>query len=115
MEPRTNCPAVCSVGLALPPNRIEQSVVSDALWQAWGVTLKDRGRFDRFQRAVQVNSRYLACPIEEYGWTLGSLVRTNARWHQAAIALGAEAVRAGLDSAGLSSSVVNHIFFTTVT
>lgn len=115
MEPGINFPRVCSVGLALPRNRLEQSVVSDALWQAWGATLKDRGRFDRFQRSVQVNSRYLACPIEEYGRTLGSLGRTNARWRQAAIDLGADAVRAGLDGAGLKFSTVDHIFFTTVT
>lgn len=115
MEPGSNFPGVCSIGSALPPHRLEQSVVAEALWQAWGDTLKDRCRFDRFQRSVQVNSRYLACPIEEYGRTLGSLGRTNARWREVAIALGADAVRAGLDSAGIKSSAVNHLFFTTVT
>ena len=114
MEPGINFPGVCSVGLALPPNRIEQGVIADALWQAWGTTLQDRGRFDRFQRSVQVNNRYLACSIEEYGRTIGSLDRTNARWRQTAIDLGADVVRSGLDNAGLSSSAVDHIFFTTV-
>ena len=115
MEPSVNFPGVCGVGSALPPNRFEQSVVSEALWHAWGDTLKDRSRFDRFQHSVQVNNRYLACPIEEYGQTLGSLGRTNARWRQVAIELGADAVRAGLEGAGIKSSAVDHVFFTTVT
>ena len=51
MDPGINFPRVSSVGLALPANRLEQSIVSDALWQAWGATLKDRARFDRFQRS----------------------------------------------------------------
>jgi alkylresorcinol/alkylpyrone synthase len=65
-------------------------------------------------RAVGVDGRYLALPIEEY-YRLDSFTAANAAWKRVALDVGEKAARRALERAGLSPRDVDHVFFVTVT
>lgn len=65
-------------------------------------------------RAVQVQARHLALPIEEYP-TLADFGAANDAFIRVGTDLAAQAITAALDQAGLEARDIDAIFFTTVT
>ena len=61
-----HAPQVRAVGLALPPNYVEQQVLTDALRDYWTRKYGNARRLDDFHRAMRVRGRHLALPIAEY-------------------------------------------------
>ncbi|HEV3110550.1 MAG TPA: 3-oxoacyl-[acyl-carrier-protein] synthase III C-terminal domain-containing protein [Candidatus Binataceae bacterium] len=109
-----HAPQVRAVGLALPPNYVEQQVLTDALRDYWTRKYGNARRLDDFHRAVRVRGRHLALPITEYP-PLDTFAKTNQAWNTAAVEVGEAAVRSALDRSGLEPADVDHFFFVTVT
>ncbi|HEY2104215.1 MAG TPA: 3-oxoacyl-[acyl-carrier-protein] synthase III C-terminal domain-containing protein [Candidatus Binataceae bacterium] len=107
-------PQVRAVGLALPPNYVEQQVLTAALRDYWTRKYGNARRLDDFHRAVRVRGRHLALPITEYP-ALDTFAKTNQAWNTAAVEVGEAAVRSALARAGLEPADVDHFFFVTVT
>jgi alkylresorcinol/alkylpyrone synthase len=109
-----DAPHISAVGLALPPNYVEQEVLTRALRDYWTQKYGNSRRLDDFHRAVRVRGRHLALPITDYP-ALDTFAKTNQAWNTAAVAVGEAAVRSALDRAGLEPGDVDHFFFVTVT
>jgi alkylresorcinol/alkylpyrone synthase len=112
--PENAHPVVRSVGRALPANRVDQETLVEALRGHWEREHFNVERLADLHRAVRVKGRYLALPLEAYPG-LDTFKKSNDAWIAAATDLGAEAVRAGLERAGLGLRDVDHLFFVTVT
>lgn len=109
-----DAPQIRAVGLALPPNYVEQQTLTAALREYWTARYGNTRRLDEFHRAVRVRGRHLALPITEYP-ALDTFAKTNQAWNRAAEEVGEAAVRSALDRAGLEPADVDHFFFVTVT
>jgi alkylresorcinol/alkylpyrone synthase len=107
-------PQIAAVAQALPPHRVEQDVILEALRALWATKHFNAGRIDQLHRSVKVGARHLALPIGEYPG-LDSFQKTNDAWCRVALELGAEVVPRALDRAGLTPKEVDHFFFVTVT
>src|SRR5438309_1135813 len=105
-----DAPQVRAVGLALPPNYVEQQVLTAALRDYWTRKYGNARRLDDFHRAVRVRGRHLALPITEYP-ALDTFAKTNQAWNTAAVEVGEAAVRSALARAGLEPADVDHFFF----
>lgn len=112
--PENAHPVVRSVGRALPANRVDQETLVEALRGHWEREHFNVERLADLHRAVRVKGRYLALPLEAYPG-LDTFKKSNDAWIAAATDLGAEAMRAGLERAGLGLRDVDHLFFVTVT
>src|SRR6478752_4510763 len=73
-----------------------------------------RATIERLHAATRVERRHLALPIERYP-ELDGFTEANAEFARLGVELGAEAVRAALDDAGLSAADVDVFVTTTVT
>jgi alkylresorcinol/alkylpyrone synthase len=112
--PQRDAPEIRAVGLALPPNYIEQQALTDALRTYWNGRHGSTRRLEEFHRAVRVRGRHFALPLDEYP-ALDSFAKTNQAWNTAALKVGEAAVRAALKQAGLEPADIDHFFFVTVT
>src|SRR3989454_4423209 len=105
---------ILSVAQALPPNFVDQDTLLAAFRELWGQKHFNLERLEQLHRAVRVGGRHLALPLERYP-ELRSFAERNAAWTEAAVDLGAEAVRSALLAADLSPAQVDHLYFVTVT
>jgi alkylresorcinol/alkylpyrone synthase len=105
---------VASVGRALPPHWYDQETLLAALRAHWAARHFNADRLADLHRAVGVKGRHLALPLEAYP-ALDGFEKSNGAWIEAAADLGAEAVRQGLERAGLEPRDVGHLWFVTVT
>jgi alkylresorcinol/alkylpyrone synthase len=105
---------ISAVGLALPPNYVEQHVLTAALRNYWTAKYGNARRLEEFHRSVRVRGRHLALPLDHYA-ALDSFAKTNRAWTTAAIQVGEAAVRAALDKAEIEPADVDHFFFVSVT
>ena len=105
---------VASVGRAFPPHYYTQQTLFDALKQLWAGQPHALRRLETLHRNVEVGGRHLALPIEGYR-RLGSFTESNDAFIACAVELGAEAIRDGLERAGLAPRDVDHLFFVSVT
>jgi alkylresorcinol/alkylpyrone synthase len=111
------CPArarILSVAQALPPNFADQDTLLAAFRELWGEKHFNLDRLEQLHRAVRVGGRHLALPLERYA-ELRSFAARNAAWTDAAVDLGAEAVRSALLAADVAPGQVDHLYFVTVT
>jgi alkylresorcinol/alkylpyrone synthase len=74
----------------------------------------DRRVLDRLHRSARVATRYSTLPLDQYA-DLKDFGAVNDAFIEAAVPLGAEAVGAALDAAGLSPRDVDLLMFTSVT
>jgi alkylresorcinol/alkylpyrone synthase len=111
---RTPHPAILSVGRALPPNRVDQETLIQALSAYWGARHFNVDRLAGVFRAVQVGERHLALPLAEYP-ALDTFQKTNDAFVRVGAELGEAAIRSGLAAAHLAPADVDHLWFVTVT
>lgn len=114
MRDSTQQPAVIAVGRALPPHYASQQEIADALQEAWNRAHYNVDRLQELHQAVQVQGRYLALPISEYH-RLTSFRQCNDAWLTAATVLGEQAVRDGLQRAGLEPADIDQLLVVTTT
>jgi alkylresorcinol/alkylpyrone synthase len=107
-------PRIASAAQALPPHRVEQEVLLEALRSYWAARHFNAGRIDQLFRSVKVGARHLALPITDYPG-LDTFEKANTAWSRVALDLGAEAVADALGRAGVAPTEVDHFFFVTVT
>ena len=107
-------PRILALAHAFPPHYCSQDELSSALRVAWQSQGLDVAIFDRLQRNVQVQGRYLARPLEEYHH-FNSFTQTNQIWQEEALHLGEQVVWQVLDQAQLAANQVQMLMSTTVT
>lgn len=107
-------PRIRTVARALPPHFAEQETLIAALRDEWAGKHFNVERLEELHRAVGVGGRHLAVPVEQYR-ELTTFRARNDAWIAAALDLGAQAVSAALDEAGLAPTDIDHLCFVTVT
>src|SRR6202158_303953 len=111
-------PVILAAATALPPNVVEQQSLAALLKGLWGEKYDQsrrwRSTFERIQRSVRIDRRYLALPVSEYP-ALDSFAKTNAAYTRVAPELGAAAAQSALAAAGITARDVDHLFFVTGT
>lgn len=105
---------IASVGCALPENRYEQSVLTEAMLASLDAPEQVRRRMTAMHGNVKVGHRHLALPLEAY-LDLDSFGKANDAWIRAALDLGEKAMQEALDLAGLGVHDVNMMFNVSVT
>ena len=116
-EPRLTDAAsrVAGVGRALPPHRYEQAVLTEAFGSVVGLTTPSEQRLlTRLHANAGVRTRHLALPLEAYAG-LGGFTAANDAFLDVAVDLGARALDAGLEAAGLDAADVDVVITATVT
>lgn len=109
-----NAPRIGAVEVALPEHRYPQEELFALLSRRWKGAHRNVSRLEALHKAVGVEARHTALPIDEYE-RLDSFSKANDAFIRAGTELGARAVRTALEHAGLGPSDVGAIFFTTVT
>ncbi len=107
-------PRIASVEVAFPEHRYDQRRLLETLQRRWGNKSRALSRLSKMHGAVQVESRCLALPLEEYE-SLASFGEANDAFIREGTKLGARAVAGALERVGLRPSDVDALFFTTVT
>jgi len=105
---------IAAVATAFPPHEYDQETLLRALKAAWGTQHYNLDRLDTLHRNVMVGGRRLALPLEEYSG-LDTWGKANAAWIRIAQDLGAQAVAAALESAGLGVGDIDALIFVSVT
>lgn len=107
-------PRLSSVARVLPPHFAAQAELVAAFKGLWAKEHFNVERLEDLHRAVGVEGRHLALPLEAYP-PLQSFGARNDAWIRVATELGEQAVRQALERAGLEPKDVDHVFFVTVT
>lgn len=105
---------IASTGTALTDHVHGQDEIIDGFHRLWSDEKYDRALFERFFTSVQVETRHLALPIEEYPNIVG-FTEANRVFKEVGADLAEQAVQNALVGAGLEPKDVDAIFFTTVT
>jgi alkylresorcinol/alkylpyrone synthase len=105
---------IAAVRGALPRNRYSQAEVTDMAVHLCLPEGADRRLLDRLHAGAQVEFRNLVLPLDQYA-KLDGFGMANDIFIEAAVDLGAEAIGAALDAAGLGPSDVDMIMMTSVT
>ena len=107
-------PQILSVGRTLPPHFATQEQLITEFKKLWEKQHFNLERLEELHRAVLVQGRYLARPLDDYQ-ALDTFQKRNDAWIGSAVDLGEQAVRRALDRAGLAPRDVDYLFFVTVT
>ncbi|KIF67219.1 stilbene synthase [Streptomyces sp. AcH 505] len=105
---------IAAVHGALAPHQHSQQDLTDMVARTCLPAGTDRRVLDRLHRSARVATRHTALPLDRYA-ELTDFGVTNDAFIEAAVPLGAEAVSAALDEAGLSPRDVDLLMFTSVT
>jgi alkylresorcinol/alkylpyrone synthase len=105
---------IASVGRAFPPHYYDQDALIAGFRALWGRQHYNLDRLEQLHRNVLVGGRHLALPMHEY-LAIDTWGKANDAWIRVAQEVGETAVRAALDSAGLSTSEVDALLFVSVT
>ncbi|WP_067131669.1 type III polyketide synthase [Microtetraspora malaysiensis] len=107
-------PRITAVECVLPPNRYAQEEITDRLAELCPIPEDVRPLLDRLHTSTRVRERHLVLPIEKYA-KLDGFGAANEVYVDAAVDLGAEAVAAALEAAGLEGSDVDLIIVASTT
>ncbi len=105
---------IASAASAFPKHYYTQKVLLDRLQDYWGPRLKNPLLLARLHRNVTVDGRYLAIPAEQYV-DIKTWGEANDIWIRVAQELGEQALCRALQNAGLQTSDLGCLLFTTVT
>ncbi|MFD4029783.1 type III polyketide synthase [Streptomyces sp. NPDC058637] len=105
---------IAAVHGVLPPHRHTQQAVTDMVARTCLPAGADRRVLDRIHRNARVRTRHMVLPLERYG-ELDGFGAANDVFIDAAVDLGARAVREALRKAGLRPTDVDLLLFTSVT
>ena len=105
---------IAGVASALPPHRYEQGVITAALASLWKGKLENPAMLERLHSRTGVESRHLAFPLRRYA-EFSSWGETNAAWLEVAEELGAAAIDAALDKAGLARDDLDALYVVSIT
>jgi len=105
---------IASAASAFPKYYYSQKQLLDRLQDYWGDQLKNPLLLARLHRNVTVDGRYLAIPAEQYV-DIKTWGQANDIWIRVAQELGEQALCRALQSAGLQTSDLGCLLFTTVT
>ncbi|MFJ4122664.1 type III polyketide synthase [[Kitasatospora] papulosa] len=105
---------IAAVHGVLPPHRHTQRAVTDMVARTCLPEGADRRLLDRIHAHAGVRTRNTVLPLESYG-RLDGFGAANDVFIDAAVDLGAEAVRGALREAGLRPTDVDLLMFTSVT
>ncbi len=107
-------PRIIAAAKAFPPHYHSQEEMSSALRAAWTGKGMDAAVFDRLQKAVTVEGRYLALPMSGY-YDLHGFADSNRAWLKVALELGERVISDLLEQADLNPEDVGMLMSTTVT
>jgi alkylresorcinol/alkylpyrone synthase len=105
---------IASAASAFPKHYYTQKVLLQRLQDYWGDELKNPLLLARLHRNVTVDGRYLAIPAEQYV-DIKTWGQANDIWIRVAQELGEQALCRALQNAGVQSSELGCLLFTTVT
>lgn len=105
---------IASAASAFPKHYYTQKVLLQRLQDYWGAELKNPLLLARLHRNVTVDGRYLAIPAEQY-LDIKTWGQANDIWIKVAQELGEQALCRALQNAGLQTSDLGALLFTTVT
>ena len=105
---------IAGVASALPPHRYEQGAITAALASLWRGKLENPALLERLHSRTGVEARHLAFPLQRYA-EFSSWGETNAAWLEVAEQLGAAAIDAALDNAGLARDDLDALYVVSIT
>ncbi len=105
---------IAAVASALPPHFYSQGELLAALEEMWGEKLFNPHRLAELHRNARVEGRHLALPLERYQ-ELATFGARNDAWIESAERLGAEAVRAASERAGIGLNAIDFLLFASST
>jgi len=105
---------IASAASAFPKHYYSQKQLLERLQDYWGDQLKNPLLLARLHRNVTVDGRYLAIPAEQYV-DIKTWGQANDIWIRVAQELGEQALCLALHKAGLETSDLGALLFTTVT
>ncbi len=105
---------IARVGTALPPHVADQATLTAAFERLWSSTHHNARRVGDFFRAVGVQQRHLALPIEAYD-DIHSFGDANDAFLRVGVEVGEAALRDALEPLGLEPKDVDAIFCASVT
>src|SRR5262245_34243066 len=104
---------LASIGTALGAHRYSQQELIEGFRDLWSKKDREFARFERFHRAVRVESRHLSLPMEAY--PLQSFDEATRVFLEVGTDLAERATLEALADIDLSPTDVDALFFTTVT
>ena len=107
-------PHIISTATAFPAHYYSQEEMSSALRAEWIKKDLDVDVFDRLQKAVSVEGRFLALPMSEY-YKLEGFADCNRAWQKVALELGERVILDLLDKASIAPKEIKMLMSTTVT
>jgi alkylresorcinol/alkylpyrone synthase len=107
-------PKIISATSAFPKHYHSQQEMSSALRKEWLKKGLDVAIFDRLQKAVTVEGRYLALPMSEY-YKLDGFADSNRAWLKVALELGERVILDLLKKSSLPADGIDLLMSTTVT
>jgi alkylresorcinol/alkylpyrone synthase len=105
---------IASAASAFPKHYYSQKFLLEKLQEYWGDQLRNPQMLQRLHRNVAVEGRHLAMPPEKYN-EITTWGQANDIWIQVAQELGEQALCRALHHAGLETSALGALFFTSVT
>ncbi len=105
---------IASAASAFPKHYYPQKLLLEKLQEFWGDRLRNPQMLARLHKNVAVNGRHLAMPPEKY-YELDTWGKANDIWIEVAQELGEQALCRALHHAGLATSDLGALFFTSVT
>jgi alkylresorcinol/alkylpyrone synthase len=105
---------IASAASAFPKNYYSQKFLLERLQQYWGDSLRNPQMLARLHKNVAVEGRHLAMAPEKY-YDLKTWGEANDVWIEVSQELGEQALCRALHHAGLETSKLGALFFTSVT
>jgi len=107
-------PHIINTATAFPDHYYSQKEMSSALRAEWTKKDLDVAVFDRLQKAVSVEGRFLALPMSDY-YKLDGFADCNRAWQKVALELGERVILDLLDKVSIAPKEIKMLMSTTVT
>lgn len=114
VTPVTMHPRLRTVARGVPPHYASQERLIEAFRAQWAKEHFNLDRLEQLHRAVGVEGRHLALPLDQYPG-LTSFAQRNDAWIKASVDLGEQVVLDALKKGGLKPSDLDAIYFVSVT